>query len=107
MTNLSMFLKSDQDRASKELDCFDYLMMNAIEHIAKGEFGKAATYHENMARTLHELQTLKNSKLMDDQIEEQKQLEEEQQQRVKMMIDRIEEQKAQANLYKLPVNIYE
>lgn len=83
MTNLSMFLQADQDRAKKELDCFDYLMMNAIEHIAKGDFGKAAVFHENIARSLHELQALKNSKIMDDQIKEHQQLN------------------------KMPVNIYE
>ena len=70
MTNLSMFLQSDQKRATQEIDCYGYLLKNAIEHLANGEYGKAATYHENIARSLHELQALKNSKDMDDVVSE-------------------------------------
>ena len=60
--NLSIFLKSDQDKAKRELDCYGYLQKQAIELLAAGEFGMAARYHENIARSLDELQHMKNSK---------------------------------------------
>ncbi|WAA10816.1 hypothetical protein [Fervidibacillus albus] len=60
--NLSIFLESDQERASREIDCYGYLLVHALGAVAKTEFSKAAIYHENIVRSLRELQHLKNEK---------------------------------------------
>lgn len=60
--SLSMFLESDQDAASREIDCYGYLMVKALGYVAKSDFAKAAAYHENIARTLKELNRLKTEK---------------------------------------------
>lgn len=70
MINLSMFNELDKERADKELACYDYLMMNALQKVANGEFGKAAAYHENVAYTLNELQKMKNAKDLRDEAKE-------------------------------------
>ncbi|GAA0434628.1 hypothetical protein GCM10008934_25110 [Virgibacillus salarius] len=62
MEKLSMFLPKDQEQADKELDCYNYLLANAIELMLKGEFAKAAVYHSNIARSLDELDRLKRNK---------------------------------------------
>lgn len=62
----SMFLKSDQESANRELDCYGYCMSVAIEHFMNGDFEKAALYHENIIRSLHELQKMKNDKMAYD-----------------------------------------
>ena len=67
MPNLDLFLDKHQDEAKQELDCYEYLMKNAIGHMLHAEFSKAAAYHENIARSLHELQKLKNEKVAYDQ----------------------------------------
>lgn len=59
---LSMFLQSDQEQAGNELNQYNYLMSNAIEHMAQGEFRKAAIYHQNIVQTLNSLQELRNTK---------------------------------------------
>ena len=59
---LSIFRESDQERASREIDCYGYLMVKALGHVAKAEFAKAAVYHENIVRSLKELQRLKDEK---------------------------------------------
>lgn len=60
--NLSLFADADQEQAKKEIDCYGYLMKNAIELMANGEFGKAAAYHQNIALSLNSLQAMKNTK---------------------------------------------
>ncbi|GGB61356.1 hypothetical protein GCM10011409_43260 [Lentibacillus populi] len=62
-----LFLKQDKERSEKELDCYGYCLDQGIVHFLNTEFGKAAAYHENIARSLWELQRMKNSKEMDDQ----------------------------------------
>lgn len=59
---LSMFLESNQSQAKSELSQYDYLMVCALQHFAKGEFKKAAIYHQNIVQTLGNLQELKNTK---------------------------------------------
>jgi hypothetical protein len=56
------FLEKDRGKATEEFDCYSDNYMRAIEHMGKGQLGKAATSYENIARSLHELQNLKNSK---------------------------------------------
>lgn len=70
MANLSMFLAKDQENAKKELDCYDYLLTNAIELLIKGEFRQAAIYHYNIARSLEELGTLRVNKIVSDEAKE-------------------------------------
>lgn len=65
--NLILFLEKHQDEANQELDCCAYLMKKSIDHFTVSEFGKAAAYHENIARSLHELQCLRNEKQTYDQ----------------------------------------
>lgn len=62
-----MFLEADQEKAKKELDCYGYLLNNAIENLLNGEFSKAAIYHENIAHSLRELERMKNTKKMHDE----------------------------------------
>lgn len=66
--SLSIFRESDQERASKEIDCYGYLMVKAMGYMAKTEFSKAAAYHENIARSLKELQRLKTEKEFYDKV---------------------------------------
>ncbi|WP_068672311.1 hypothetical protein [Oceanobacillus sp. Castelsardo] len=60
--NKSMFLKSDLERASREADCYIYCQSQAMEHSMNGNFEKAAIYHENVIRSLRELQKMKDNK---------------------------------------------
>lgn len=62
------FLPSDQDAASRELDCYNYCMTMAIEYVAINRFDKASAFHENAARSLQELEKLKNAKSQADLI---------------------------------------
>lgn len=57
-----LFLKSDQEKANKELDCYGYLLNKGIELFMQADFDKAAVYHENIARTLKELGRMKNKR---------------------------------------------
>lgn len=66
--SLSIFLESDQERASREIDCYGYLMVKAMGYMAKTDFAKAAAYHENIARSLKELQRLKTEKEFYDKV---------------------------------------
>lgn len=43
-------------------------MKKAVKHMMHGEFSKVAVCHENIARSLHELQKLRNEKITHDQI---------------------------------------
>lgn len=65
---LSMFLEHHQNEAQKEIDAYGYMLKQAIEHMANGEFKKAAIYHENITRSLNELQHLKNTKETHEEI---------------------------------------
>lgn len=67
MHNLNLFIEKHQEQANQELDCYAYLMKKSIDHFILSEFGKAAAYHENIARSLRELQRLRNEKQTYDQ----------------------------------------
>jgi len=55
-----MFLNTDL--ADEEKDCYGYCMQQAIEYFMQGEFEKAAIYHENIIRSLKQLERLKREK---------------------------------------------
>lgn len=63
-----MFLKSDQDKANRELDCYALYLSQAIANLAKSEFEIAAGYHENIARKLRQLQVYKDNKQSTDML---------------------------------------
>ncbi|MDY0396812.1 hypothetical protein ACFSMW_14795 [Virgibacillus halophilus] len=59
-----MFLASDQEKADREMDCYGYCLKIAIEHYMRGDFAKAAAYHENIIRSLRELENMVRWKQM-------------------------------------------
>ena len=63
-----MFLKSDQEKANQEIDCYGYCLRKAIECKLKGEFEKAEMWHENIKRSLRELEIMKQNKIKMDEI---------------------------------------
>lgn len=66
MKTNGLFLQEDKEREEKELNCCGYCINNANQHYRHTEFEKAAVYHENIARSLRELQSMKNKKEMMD-----------------------------------------
>lgn len=60
--NKSMFLKSDQERASQEADCYIYCISQAMDHFMQGDYVKASCYHENAIRSLDALNQMKEEK---------------------------------------------
>ncbi|SEP57672.1 hypothetical protein SAMN05216232_0218 [Virgibacillus subterraneus] len=56
------FLKDDQARAQKELDCYNYCIKNASVQLESGEFGQTAAYLDNASRSMRELEKLKIAK---------------------------------------------
>lgn len=58
----TMFLKSDQESANRELDCYGYCLNNAIENFLKGDFEGAIRQHENIIRSLYALERMKQDK---------------------------------------------
>lgn len=64
MKTNGLFLQEDKEKAEKELDCCGYCINNANQHYRHTEFEKAAVYHDNIARSLRELQAMKNKKEM-------------------------------------------
>lgn len=66
----TLFLPKELQRAEKELDCYGYCLDNAIAYYLNGEFEKASIYHENAARSLRELQSMKNNRKAVDQARE-------------------------------------
>jgi len=63
----NLFLPKDIVMAGKELDCYGYCLNKSVEHFLNADFGRAAAYHENIARSLMELQRMKEDKRVDDQ----------------------------------------
>lgn len=61
------FLKDDQERAKKEIDSYNYCMMNASEKLKNEEFGQAAAYLNNANRSLQALEQMKTAKQTFDQ----------------------------------------
>lgn len=94
MTYLSLFSETDRQSAIKELNCLGVCLDAAATHLMNGEFKKAAICHENIARSLHELETLKNKKQMKD--------------KAWLLLKQIEGERQQRFLlHKMEVNIYE
>ena len=89
-----MFLEIEQEKANKEIDCYGYLLKKAIELMAKGEFGKAAIYHQNITRSLEELDRMKRNKQTSEE--------------VNLLLKQIQSDQQQKQLlFKMAVNIYE
>lgn len=63
----TLFLPKDLVSAGKELDCYGYCLNQSIEHFLNADFKRAAAYHENIARSLKELQRMHEDKRVDDQ----------------------------------------
>lgn len=61
------FLKDDEKRAQREIDCFNYCSLIAEQKFLQDEFEEAAKYYENATRSLHELDRMKQAKLAVDQ----------------------------------------
>lgn len=64
---LNNFLKKDQERAQRELDCYAYCLNLSLENFLNNKFEKAASYHENVARSLRAIKDMKEDKLATDQ----------------------------------------
>lgn len=60
------FLPNDQELAIKEVNCALYCSKIATIHFNNGNYAEALTYLENAARSVKELETLKNRKLEHD-----------------------------------------
>lgn len=65
----SMFLVKDQDKADNELDSYGINLNLAIESFLKGNFEDAISYHENVIRSLYELNKIKNNKRIHDKVQ--------------------------------------
>lgn len=88
-----MFLRSNQDEANRELDCYAYLLRNSIGFFMLGDFDKAAAYHENIVRSLKELGRMKSEKEKWDKVRD--------------LITESESNYQKELLHKMQVNIYE
>lgn len=64
----SMFLKTDLEKARKEVDCYIYCSNLAAESLLDGDFKKALAYHENSVRSLNVLQEMKEKKTEMDEV---------------------------------------
>ncbi|WP_373894418.1 hypothetical protein [Virgibacillus sp. CBA3643] len=62
-----MFLKADQEKAEREVDCYDYCLGLATEKLKQEEFGEASAYLDNASRSLKELERMKIAKQTFDQ----------------------------------------
>lgn len=51
------------EEAGKNLDRYGYCLDNGIAHFLRSDFEKAAAYHEEIARSLHDLQRMKDNRL--------------------------------------------
>lgn len=63
---IDLFTKEDVAKALDEMHCSSYCMRVACTHFENNEFEKAAKYHENIIRSLRELQRMKDRKEMED-----------------------------------------
>lgn len=62
-----LFIAEHQDAAEQEFSCYGYCLDNAITNYMESNFGRAAAYLENAARSLRELQILKSHKQAQEQ----------------------------------------
>src|SRR5690625_3075242 len=65
-----MFLKSDQETATREKECFKYCMKNDIQKQQENDFKSAAIYLENAIRSLNTLERMKEDKQKKEQYAE-------------------------------------
>lgn len=72
-----MFLDKDKENALKEVECYHYSNRLAIKAVDEHKYKNAIAHHQNMIRSLEELQRHKNKKQTTDHI--LKQIESEQQ----------------------------
>lgn len=63
---IELFTKEDIAKALDEIHCSSYCMRVACRHFENNEFEKAAKYHDNIIRSLRELQRMKDKKEEDD-----------------------------------------
>lgn len=64
-----MFLKSDEDRALKEIGCHGRCVRISKQYFMNNEFEKASIYLKNASRSLRELGQMKRTKqTVDDQL---------------------------------------
>lgn len=66
---INNFLPGDRETAKRELECYNYCLLNALEHFAHNKMYKASIYHQNAARSLDELQRMANAKKMEDKLQ--------------------------------------
>lgn len=66
----SMFLKTDLEKAEKEVDCYIYCSNLAVESVLYGDYKKALAYHENCLRSLNALQEMKEKKTELEEVKE-------------------------------------
>lgn len=64
------FMPKDVARSKKEFDCMKDSMDKHKEFMGNDDFGKAAINLENAARSLHELQRMKNERQTFDEVKE-------------------------------------
>jgi len=51
----------NKERRQRELDCFMYCLYSSLDNFKNKEYGHAAVYLENAARSLKELERMKRS----------------------------------------------
>ena len=56
-------MPKDVEKAGNKLDRYSYCLDNGVDHFLRSEFEKAAAYHEEIARSLHDLQRMKDNRL--------------------------------------------
>ncbi|WP_200416312.1 hypothetical protein [Virgibacillus salexigens] len=61
--NLSMFMKSDQETAAKNLSNYEKDMMEALENVLIADFGEAAQSFRNAANRMDNLALLREQKI--------------------------------------------
>lgn len=82
------------EQEQKEVDCYNYCLKIAKKHFKNGEISKAIAYHENIIRSLKEINRIKESKKLHDQ--------------AWLLLKQIESDKQHKELlYRMKVNIYE
>lgn len=64
------FMPKHITRSRKEFDCMSDSLNESTNCLDNDEFGKAATHLENAARSLHELQRMKNERQTFDEAKE-------------------------------------
>ncbi|GGJ61778.1 hypothetical protein [Virgibacillus salexigens] len=69
--NLSMFMKSDQENAAKNLSNYEKDMMQGLENVLLADFGEAAQSFRNAANWMDNLALLRDQKINIDNATEE------------------------------------